>query len=155
MTYDDFRRTTYAQFSASPPAVVHDHAALRIADGQLVNLADGCRYLGPRGEQWFFAGVRYAVGGAVVRDTAFQANGVVRISKGWLGDAHRPFALRDFAHEYGHYLQQRDLGWWGYYTRVALDSVTHMGPDHYDRPYEQDATLRGAAYLAEHLQQGR
>lgn len=148
--HNRFRHLSSLEFEAQQPPWLVGKDALRIAGGALLNLADGCLFVGDRGERCLFRGVRYSTRG-VRANTAYQANGVVRISERWLADARQPFGLRDFAHEYGHYLQQRDYGWWDYYSRVALDSVTHLGADHFGRPYEADATRRGEAYLAEHL----
>lgn len=145
-----FRHLSARQFATQQPSWLVGQDALRIAEGALLNLADGCLFVGDGGERCLFRGVRYSTRG-VRANTAYQANGVIRISERWLSDAQCPFGLHDFAHEYGHYLQQRDYGWWDYYSRVAWDSITHLGDDHYARPYEADATRRGAAYLAEHL----
>ncbi len=123
--------------------------AIPIAGGVLYNVHEGCLFIAHSGKRCLFAGVRCSLRG-VLRDAAYQAGGVIRVSPRWVRDDERPFNIHDFAHEYGHFLQQQDMGSWRYYTRVAIDSLLHPGSGHYDRHYEADATLRGEQYLAKH-----
>lgn len=82
---------------------------------------------------------------------ALQEYGYVGISQAW---ARSNFDIHDFAHEFGHYLQQVEMGF-SYQYRVALPSIINItfygGAGHDSMPYEKDATARGEAYLREHL----
>lgn len=122
-----------------------------IRGGRLVTTPVGVVYEGDDGTQCLFAGVRLSVGRWCVKHgAAFQWGGTVYVSRWWVNDERVPFDVHHFAHEYGHYLQQREMGWWRYLRKVAYPSVKDLlfGPaqQHYKLPCEHDATQRGKAY---------
>lgn len=120
-----------------------------IAGGTLEERNGGVVYTGNDGSTCFFAGVKLGDGFAV-ENTAYQLGGVITISKSWTS-----FNVDDFAHEYGHYLQEQEMGHWNYFWDVAVysayDMLVNGGYGHQDLSVEKDATERGKAYLSSHL----
>lgn len=118
----------------------------RIKGGYLYEVDGGTIFCGDDDRFVWFPGVGVSTS-YVVDGTAYQLNGTIHISEDWLDDG---FDIYDFAHEYGHYLQQVEMGNWKYYKDVAAESAGDMitDPDnHSSQPYEQDATERGYNFL--------
>lgn len=117
---------------------------LRISGGTLIDTAEGVDFISDTGEITHFKGVDFSTSW-VFDDTAYQLNGTIHISKEWLKDG---FNIYNFAHEYGHYLQQQDPNY--NYTATMLKSMysvlTNPG-NHANQSFEKDATRRGEEYL--------
>lgn len=118
-----------------------------IADGTLHWCEQGTLFVGHRSERILFRGVRARLGGTLP-NTAFQFNGCIRIGRQW----QKSFTVALFAHEYGHFLQQQQLGLWRY-TWLALKSVLSVvlstllrRHNHFTRSFERNATYRGQQY---------
>ena len=118
---------------------------LEIKGGVLTNTPYGVLYEPSEGGgRILFDGARFVVGFALP-DTAWQFSGRIMISRSWLRSG---FTVRHFAHEYGHYLQQRDIGLLRY-TAEALKSAFSLITNprrHYARAFEEDATKRGESF---------
>jgi hypothetical protein len=124
-----------------------ERTTLKISGGRLINAADGVCFVGDDGRVSFFRGVSFSTRG-VVRNAAYQLCGCIHISAAWAASG---FNLRNFAHEYGHYIQQRRLGLWRYIWKIALPSVYSVFSDarrHAGRAFEQEATALGSEYLS-------
>lgn len=83
----------------------------------------------------------------MAQNAAYQLNGTIHISDSW---ANNGFSNFDFAHEYGHYLQQEEIGTANYLVNVAIPSVISAwtNPEnHSSQSYEIDATERGIGYM--------
>lgn len=131
---------------------VNGYETIKIDGGFLQEVQDGTWYFGNDGRRIFFDGVGISTAG-VVPGTAYQSGGVITISQEWINDAKRPFNIKDFAHEYGHYLQEQEMGSSAYWTDVAIPSAYNMLTDpksHDYLPCEQDATKRGNDYMDSH-----
>jgi hypothetical protein len=75
-------------------------------------------------------------------DTAYQFNGTIHLGSCANWD------LDDYAHEYGHYLQEQECGTLWYLKNVAIPSMETVNqPDHDQQWYEVDATNRGRIYV--------
>lgn len=121
----------------------------RINGGTIQNTGAGVVWTGDDGSSCTFYGVSFDVGGFCPGDAAYQLNGTIHIGSDWAEDG---FGLYDFAHEFGHYLQQEEYGFWGYVKNVIIPSVGTSGsPNHYQTPCEKDATKRGEDYLRKNL----
>ena len=131
------------------------HKPIHIHGGTLYRTVTGTCYKGADGSHILFRGVRCHVSRWLVRPlTAYQFCGHIVIGWRW---AKRDFNLRFLAHEYGHYLQQREMGTWRFLLRVALPSVWSVLRDsnrHFHQDFERDATQKGKEYLASELRQG-
>ncbi|MBR3284047.1 MAG: hypothetical protein IKI60_01855 [Alloprevotella sp.] len=119
----------------------------KIYRGRLMQEPGGVLFIGDDSRKIFFERVRVHVGKFFIpRETAFQISGHIFISRHWL---KRGFSLETFAHEYGHYLQQRRLGFFPYLFRVAIPSVWSLLLNpvaHVTKRYERHATLIGKRY---------
>ena len=124
---------------------------IRICGGYLENTSRGTRYVGTDGRCVCFVGVRVRRGGWFVPSrVAFQFCGRIYVGRKWAGE---DFSVLMIAHEYGHFLQQRELGFWRYLWRVAYPSVLSVLRDpygHLHHPVEEDATRRGLRYYYAH-----
>ena len=132
---------------------VKGYETLRIAGGFLQETGNGTWYYGEDGKQIFFEGIGISTAEPIASGTAFQVGGVISISQDWLNDTRHPFTIKDFAHEYGHYLQELEMGSGSYWKDVAIPSGYNLLTDpgsHDDMPYEQDATKRGNDYMDSH-----
>lgn len=117
---------------------------LRISGGTLIDTAEGVDFISDTGEKTHFKGVDISTSW-VLDDTAYQLNGTIHISEKWAKDG---FDIYDFAHEYGHYLQQQDPDY--NYPVTMLQSMWSVATDsgnHANQPFEKDATRRGEEYL--------
>ena len=127
------------------------HKPQAISGGTLIATPDGTHYAGTDGTQLLLRGVQCHVSRwCVLPRTAYQLCGHIFISRRW---ARTTFDLTLLTHEYGHFLQQRELGLWRYLWRVALRStfsVLRNRGQHFAQPYERDATRRGRQYLLDH-----
>lgn len=127
---------------------------VNISGGKLVNARDagGVLYKGDDGASCLFKGVSLSLGRVVDR-SAYQWNGTIHVSPGWIASG---FTVNDFAHEYGHFLQQNQSGVIGY-CRIALSSMYSLATNprnHSSRSFEREATELGRAYLKENMSQG-
>lgn len=121
-----------------------DGDTLCISGGTLIDTPEGVDFISDSGETTHFSGVDLSTSW-VTRNAAYQLNGTIHIGKKWLKNG---FNLYDFAHEYGHYLQQRDPN--HNYLCTMLKSVYSLLTDpknHENQPFEIDATRRGYEYL--------
>lgn len=124
-------------------------ATLRIEGGYLVDTAEGVVFKSDSGCEMFFEGVDISTS-SVAEYSAYQFNGTIHISQSW---ADSGFGISVFVHEYGHYLQQNEMGTFKYITDVAIPSVYSAATDpenHSSQSYEQDATERGEVYWNNH-----
>lgn len=134
--------------SATLLSTAGSDSTINISGGTLKNTNGGVLYTGNDGSSCFFTGVSASVVGWIPDGTACQWSGTIYIETGWAASS---FNVNDFAHEYGHYLQQQEMGTGSYIWSVGISSVWDMikngGCGHSDLPYEKDATERGMAYL--------
>ncbi len=117
---------------------------LRIEGGTLMDTPEGVDFISDSGEITHFIGVDLSTSW-VTSNAAYQLNGTIHIGKKWLKNG---FDLYDFAHEYGHYLQQQDPN--HNYTLTIIKSVYSLltnPKNHENQPFEKDATRRGNEYL--------
>ena len=128
------------------------HQRLSIKGGTLQRTKEGTRYEGTDGSYILFRGVRCHVSKWLARPlTAYQFYGHIVIGRRW---ARSSFDVQLLAHEYGHYLQQRELGLWKYLWRIALPSVFSVlrnARQHFTKDFERDASRRGRDYLRAEL----
>lgn len=113
------------------------------------NGVPGVMYYGNNGATCFFRGVRMTTQ-LVFKGYAYQYNGTIHVSSYWVANG---FNIYDFAHEYGHYLQQESMGNAEYY-KLAIQSGYSViaNPDkHQNQPFEVQATELGNQYLKEHV----
>ncbi|MCF0194297.1 MAG: hypothetical protein HUK00_03850 [Bacteroidaceae bacterium] len=124
---------------------------LRIRDGVLEVQEGGVMYCGENGSECFFPGVTAAFYGRMhdrmVPKTAYQLNGHIGVSPSW-----ETFGVMDFAHEYGHHLQQKVMGW-KYYIRglCSMCSMVMNRAGHRDEAFEREATRLGAEFVRENM----
>jgi hypothetical protein len=81
------------------------------------------------------------------QNAAITLGSFINGGRGLKADPHNSL----FQHEYGHYLQSKDMGW-GYLTRVGIPSIFSAGKDdnnHDFQPFEQDANRRAFNYFNE------
>lgn len=124
---------------------------LRISGGTLIDTAAGVDFISDTKEVTHFKGVDFSTSW-VRDDTAYQLNGTIHISEKWLKNG---FNIYDFAHEYGHYLQQQDPNC--NYPLMAAESAFSelFDPEnHANQPFEKDATRRGEEYLRKNAGKG-
>lgn len=122
---------------------------LYITGGSLENVNGGVLFEGNDGINCLFTGVQWSTD-YVLNDTAYQWSGTIHISKSWIS---KGFNIYDFAHEFGHYLQQKEMGTVIYVKDVAYPSAKDMcrkGTDHDQLPCEVDATRRGNSFFEKH-----
>lgn len=124
---------------------------LRISGGTLIDTAAGVDFISDTKEITHFKGVDFSTS-YVFDNTAYQLNGMIHISEKWLKNG---FNIYDFAHEYGHYLQQIDPNHNYPVTMVkSFYSLLTDPENHHNQPYEKDATRRGEEYLRENAGKG-
>lgn len=128
------------------------NAPIALRDGVLHPHAEGTLFVGRDGRTILFQGVRAKLGGTLP-NSSFQYGGCIRIGRGW----QPTYTLWHFAHEYGHWLQRRELGFWRFqwlalrsFLSAAWELLRHSHR-HFDRRYERDATTRGMRYVAHEL----
>lgn len=126
---------------------------LNISGGSLENVEGGVLFTGSDGSTCLFEGVSWT-SNCVFSGTAYQAMGYIHISNDWVNAAYHPFDINDFAHEFGHYLQEQEYGL-AYYLGIAAPSAAEIyffnGQYHDLLPGEQDADKRGEEYMKEHM----
>lgn len=128
----------------------------KIKGGTLTEVNGGVQYVGDDGKTCFFEDC--SLSSASPTGTAYQWGGTIHIDEKWT-----TFDINDFAHEYGHRLQEQEMGTFLYTfyvgARSALDvawgdfldwlGVSHK--DHSERSYEKDASKRGEEYLKQYM----
>lgn len=122
----------------------------KIQGGYLIPKETHVLFPSDKGEEIIFQGIRVSTS-RVVKNAAYQLNGVIYISKNWI---KKGFSVQDFAHEYGHYLQQKELGLFKYLVKIAFPSMFSLAAKpkkHFQRPFERDATNKGNEYLKRYL----
>ena len=115
------------------------------APGDILDISGGTVFFGENGFMTFYRDVTFSTKN-VVDGAAYQLNGVIHISQSW---ANNGFSNDDFAHEYGHFLQQQEMGTLAYLRYVAIPSMESVWTDpdnHASEPFEIDATERGMEY---------
>lgn len=121
--------------------------AIIISGGELVQMGNDVIYYGNNGAHVTFRGVKYEINKHLIApNTAYQLNGTIHISQSWLDNG---FNIYNFAHEYGHYIQEEDMGKLEYYY-YALQSMYSLltDPDnHGNTPFEKQAEELGYNYL--------
>ena len=118
----------------------------RISGGYLYEVDGGVLFCGDDDRSVWFPGVEISTH-LVAESTAYQYNGTIHISEDWLKDG---FNIYDFAHEFGHYIQQYLVGDKLYYKYIAIPSMhdLYTDPEHHDEQwYEKDATDRGYKHM--------
>lgn len=129
---------------------------IKIKGGVLQEINGGVQYTGEDGSTCFFSGVSLSTDSA--SGTAYQYGGTIHIDEKW-----KSFNINDFAHEYGHYLQEQEMGTFTYTFSVAIPSgldimwgdfldwlgISHT--DHSNRSYEKDATEKGDDFLKNNM----
>lgn len=146
LSIDELRDKMYVLNTLEQRAIIGGDR-ININGGYLEEVNGGVYYYGNNGCSVFFKGVQVEIGGIVSDGTAYQMSGTIRIAEDWCNST---FNIYNFAHEYGHYLQQKEMGTLGYIIDVAIPSIysAATNPDgHGQKPYEQDATMRGNQYL--------
>ena len=127
---------------------------VNINGGYLEEVNGGVYYYGNNGCSVFFEGVEIWVSNLIRDYSAYQLNGTIGIESDWCNTS---FNIYDFAHEYGHYLQQKTMGTYDYLTVVvpnSLYSATFNDPyTHSQQTYELQATLLGNEYLKNNTKQ--
>lgn len=126
-----------------------DGEVLTISGGTLTNLNGNVVFHGNDGKQCTFFGVHWH--NYALRDTAWQEYGQIGISKSW---ADTTFTVYNFAHEFGHFLQQQGMSAWAYQYYAALSALNEAvygGKGHSDMPFEQEADAIGYAFLRMNL----
>lgn len=112
----------------------------------------GVMYYGNNGTTCFFSGVRMTTN-PINNNSAFQLKGIIFVSPGWVSGG---FDVYDFAHEYGHYIQEMNMPAALYYS-LAVGSVysylTSTPEEHMSKPFEVQATNLGNQYLLAHMHQ--
>ncbi len=109
----------------------------------------GVMYYGNNGTTCFFSGVKMS--STPIDGSAFQMHGIIFVSPGWVS---RGFDVYDFAHEYGHYIQQQVLPTLAYYAIAGMSVysyVTNTPEEHMNKPWEVQATTLGNEYLRAHM----
>jgi hypothetical protein len=117
-----------------------------ISGGYLQECKNGTVYIPEdnSGFAWFY-GVNMSTG-LVASGAGFQLNGTIHISQEWLDSG---FNIYDFAHEYGHYIQQQKAKGLSYLVDIAIPSTINIiiNPSSHDEQwYEQNATQLGTAH---------
>ncbi|MBR1594174.1 MAG: hypothetical protein IJ692_04520 [Alloprevotella sp.] len=128
---------------------------IEIEDGILRNGREGTLFRSrATGKEILFRGVRTHVGGWYMPPyAAFQLFGHIHIGRRWQKEG---FCVTDYAHEYGHYLQEKSIGHLRYVFCVAIPSVWSLLRNprrHAEKRFEQEATCLGRDFL--HEQQTR
>lgn len=119
----------------------------RISGGYLYDVGSGTLFCGDDDKFAWFPGVGLSTS-FTYPNSAYYHNGTIHVDEGWLANN---FDVFDFAHEFGHYLQEINMSTWDYYTEVVIPSfytATTKDPyEHSQTPHEQDATYRGYSFL--------
>jgi hypothetical protein len=113
-----------------------------LSDGVVISNSYGSTIYYENGNCLYLDGVQISTS-LVAPDTGYQWNGVIHISQpeGW--------SVNLLLHEYGHYIQQQEMGRWDYFWGVAAPSVWSLltNPDnHNSKWFEIDATKKGKEY---------
>ncbi|MGE9314219.1 hypothetical protein ACLOAU_21370 [Niabella sp. CJ426] len=149
-----FQDSSGSSGAGSNPYYEANDDQMAINGGLLVETANGVQYYGSSGTVAFFPGVKLSKNAA--NNTAYQMNGTIHINENW---ANNGFDIDDFAHEYGHYLQQQGRGQFRYLLEIALPSVGSavignilykmFGTEnfHDNQWYEKSATQLGQEFL--------
>lgn len=125
---------------------VTGYQTLQIYGGSLIEQSNGTWFYGDDGRRIFFEGIGISTSYVLDRG-AYQAGGTIHVGEYW---ANNGFGVDKFAHEYGHYLQEQEMGGAAYWSQVAVPSAYSAWSDlsnHDNQPYEQDATNRGQSYM--------
>ncbi|MFT4073149.1 MAG: hypothetical protein QM654_14645 [Dysgonamonadaceae bacterium] len=120
---------------------------LRISGGTLVEEKEGTTFYGDDGSSTFYKGVSFSTNGAPITGTAYQLNGTIHINKSW---ANSSFNQCDFAHEYGHYLQQQSMSTIEYAKLSAKSLISgffNTAEEHLRQNFEMEATRLGEEYM--------
>lgn len=125
--------------------------SLQISGGTLRQYAGGVIFTSKNGDQCCaFPGVKMT--SVAVNGGAYQLLGYIGIDSDWVSNG---FTIYDFAHEYGHYLQQEKYGYWEYLYHIMPESLKTVGtPEHKNNPVEVEATQLGEEYLSTHKKYG-
>ncbi len=114
----------------------------KISDGYLSQEENGIRIYQNNGNVIFLEGVKFS--DSMVRSgTGYQWNGTIHIAE------PADWSTMSIMHEYGHYLQQKNMGDFSYVVNVGIPSMTSLliDPENHDnQSFEQDATSKGNEY---------
>lgn len=122
---------------------------LWISGGYLEDTSSGVVFHGNDGCTMFYEGVDISTN-VVVSNAAYQLFGTIHIDNGW---ANNGFDIDDFNHEYGHYIQEQQMGTSSYIINIGLPSaydVATGNSEHMSQPYEIEATNLGNSYYNNH-----
>lgn len=147
---------TYTLLNDSAQASILGGEDIKINGGLLQEVNGGVQYTGEDGASCFFSGVSLSTKAS--SGTAYQYGGTIHIDEKWTS-----FDINDFAHEYGHYIQEQEMGTFTYTFSVAIPSafdvmwgnyldwlgISHT--DHSNRSYEKDASDKGNDYLKNNM----
>lgn len=144
---EDLRNKMYTLSTLEQKTIIGGQR-VAIRGGYLEEVNGGVFYYGNNGCSVFFEGVQMSISNIIPDYTAYQFNGNIGIEEEWCNSS---FTVYDFAHEYGHYLQQKEMGMLSYLFDVAIPSMYSVSTnleEHSQQEYEQDATMRGNQYLS-------
>ncbi|MGE9312244.1 hypothetical protein ACLOAU_11375 [Niabella sp. CJ426] len=124
---------------------------MRIQGGTLYADLNGTTYIGDDGAVCYFQGVSFTTDCATGGKAAYQLDGIIHVTDDWANDG---FDIYKFSHEYGHYLQQQQMGDAAYYAYVVGPSVWSAATDPSNHPnqwFEDAATVNGDIYYNQHV----
>lgn len=149
LSLNDLKETCLLLDDTTKKSILGGGEIVPLSKGSLENMENGVQYIGKDGITCFFAGVNFSLGGTADM-TAYQLLGTIHIDPTWINDKDHPFTVEDFAHEYGHFLQELSMGTLSYLMYVALPSVLNEwlegGSGHSEMPTEKQATEFGMDY---------
>jgi hypothetical protein len=114
--------------------ILTDSIAISTQSGTSIYYLNGCTL--------YLSGVQMSTN-MVTSGAAYQFNGTIHINP------DVKWSASDIIHEYGHYIQQQEMGTWGYMTDVAIPSLWSAARDpenHDTKWFEKDATEKGNDY---------
>jgi hypothetical protein len=121
----------------------------KIEGGRLVETSDGVTYYSYGGDCIFFKGVK--ISNSSLSSHPYQLNGTIYLP----GSGYK---FDDILHEYGHYIQQQEMGGLRYFFEVAIPSVGSAIYDditrknlHLTRSFEVEASGKGDYYFQENF----
>jgi natural product precursor len=122
------------------------NSTITISDGCIENYNGYALYYPNNGGcTVFLSGVN--VGGESLfqpSGSAYQFNGTIHV-----GSDYTSFNRKDLEHEYGHWIQESQMGSASYLWNVGIPSMaTASNPNHLSEPYEVDATNLGSQYFS-------
>jgi hypothetical protein len=118
-----------------------------LADGVIVSNSYGSTIYYENGNCMYINNVQISTNW-VTPDAGYQWNGVIHISQS------ENWSIDGILHEYGHYIQQQEMGRWDYFWRVAIPSMWSLltnPSNHNTKWFEVDATKKGSEYQSNNM----